>query len=73
MRGMTAVSAHILPIVHHQMPRTKSAAGMRSVFAAAPRPSVTTDAPAMVPRMAPDSRTGRCSTWSDAMIGSSRP
>ena len=56
-RGSTPVSAHSFPIVHHQTPRTKRAPGMRSGFAAAPRPSVTTLAPAMVPRTAPDWRT----------------
>src|SRR3989442_2676958 len=57
-RGSTPVSAHIFPMVHHQTPRANSAAGMSAAFAAAPRPSVTTVAPAIVPSTAPDRRTG---------------
>ncbi len=56
-RGITPVSAHIFPIVHHQMPRTSSAATTSSMFADAASPIVTAAVPALVPRIAPLCRT----------------
>jgi len=52
VRGMTFVSAHILPIVHHQTVRTINNAG--EVSDAPERPMTTTHVPAIVPSIAPD-------------------
>ena len=56
-RGSTRVSAHIFPIVHHQIPRTKSAATASSALADAAMPTVTDAVPAAVPSTAPLERT----------------
>jgi len=58
-RGMTLVSAQVFPIVHHQMPRRKSAATTSSLFADAAMPTVIEAVPAAVPRTAPLARSGR--------------
>ena len=72
-RGSTRVSAQSFPIVHHQIPRTKSAATTRSKFPDAAMPIVIVAVPAAVPSTAPLERTGRCRTCRFAIAGSSRP
>ena len=58
-RGNRSVSHHSLPIVHHQIPRTKSAATTIGGLADAAIPSVTTAVPAIVPSTAPLCRDAR--------------
>ena len=72
-RDSVRVSAHSFPIVHHQIPRTKSAATTRAKLADAAMPMVIVAVPAAVPRTAPPGRDARCRTWRFAIAGSSSP